>query len=85
MESLRKYFGNYITYGLRSKKPKVECIKVFTLNMQLNVIHSTDNEEEKFWVYTGNWGVEFIFNHELEELNIVLHYQNYLHTKKLIM
>ena len=85
MESLRKYFGNYITYGLRSKKPKVECTKVFTRNMQLNVVHGTDNEEEKFRVHTGNRGVDFIFTHELEELNIVMRYESYLHAKKLMM
>jgi len=54
MELLRKYFGNYIMHGLRSKKPKVEYTKVFTRNMQLNVVYGTDNEEEKFWVHTGN-------------------------------
>jgi hypothetical protein len=82
MASLRKYFGNYITYGLRSKKPKVECTKRFTRNMQLNAVHGTDNKEEMFRIHTGNRGIDLIFNHDLEELNIVVRYESYLHTEK---
>ena len=53
--------------------------------MQLNVVYCTDNEEEKFRVHADNWGVDFIFNYELEELNVVTRYESYLQAKKLMM
>ena len=45
-------------------------------------MHSIENKEEPFKTHTSNWVIYFIFNHKLEELIIVLRYENYAHSRK---